>query len=41
VRTGAPALGAHTEEILEELGLEAAEIRRLRDRGVVSFATGT
>jgi formyl-CoA transferase len=40
-RTGAPALGAHTEEILEELGLEATEIRRLRDRGVVSFATGT
>jgi crotonobetainyl-CoA:carnitine CoA-transferase CaiB-like acyl-CoA transferase len=41
VRTGAPALGAHTGEILEELGLEAEEIRRLRDRGVVSFATGT
>ncbi len=30
VRSGAPALGAHNDEILEELGLDAAERERLR-----------
>jgi formyl-CoA transferase len=35
VRSGAPALGAHTEEVLEELGVAASERRRLREAGVV------
>ena len=35
VRTGAPALGAHTDEILGEMGLDEAEIRRLRQIGVL------
>lgn len=33
-RTPAPKLGEHTETILTELGLSAAEIRSLRERGV-------
>jgi formyl-CoA transferase len=35
VRTGAPALGAHSDAILTELGLDADAIARLRDLGVV------
>jgi formyl-CoA transferase/CoA:oxalate CoA-transferase len=31
----APLLGEHTEEILSELGYSAADVARLRDRGVV------
>jgi formyl-CoA transferase len=35
VRSGAPALGAHSDEILAELGLEPEERERLRREGVV------
>ena len=35
VRTGAPALGAHTDSILAELGIEADACKRLRESGVV------
>jgi len=35
VRSGAPALGEHTDAILEELGVDAAERERLRADGVI------
>ena len=35
VRSGAPALGAHTDEILAECGFDEAERRRLREAGVI------
>jgi formyl-CoA transferase len=35
VRTGAPALGAHDDEILQGLGLSASDIADLREKGVV------
>ncbi len=35
VRRPPPTLGQHTEEILVELGLEPAEIARLRGDGVI------
>ncbi|MEX2207268.1 MAG: CoA transferase [Myxococcota bacterium] len=35
VRSAAPALGAHTDEILAELGLDSAARARLREQGVV------
>ncbi|MFP6734081.1 MAG: CoA transferase, partial [Rhodospirillales bacterium] len=34
-RRGAPGLGAHTDEILAEAGLTAAEIAELKTRGIV------
>lgn len=36
IRSGAPPLGAHTEEILRELGLGEEELRRLRETGAVA-----
>ena len=36
IRTPAPALGEHTEAVLREAGLEAAEIARLRSLSVVA-----
>jgi formyl-CoA transferase len=35
VRSGAPALGAQTEEILGELGIDAEQVARLRDARVI------
>ncbi|MEW6272119.1 MAG: CoA transferase [Thermodesulfobacteriota bacterium] len=35
VTRGAPTLGQHTDEVLEELGVPAAERARLRERGVI------
>jgi formyl-CoA transferase len=35
VRTASPETGEHTDEVLGELGYDAAEITRLRDTGVV------
>jgi crotonobetainyl-CoA:carnitine CoA-transferase CaiB-like acyl-CoA transferase len=35
VREHAPALGEHTDDVLRELGLGEAEVKRLRDSGVV------
>jgi formyl-CoA transferase len=35
VRSGAPRLGHHNEEILAELGFDADARRKLRDAGVV------
>ncbi len=35
IRTGAPALGAHTDEVLREVGYDSAEIRALRAKGVI------
>jgi formyl-CoA transferase len=35
VRTGAPGIGAHNEEILDEIGIDAAARKRLRESGVI------
>jgi formyl-CoA transferase len=35
IRSGAPALGAHTDEILADLGIDAETRKRLRENGVV------
>jgi len=39
VRTEAPALGTHDEEILHNLGFSTAEIERLREKGVITRRT--
>jgi formyl-CoA transferase len=36
IRHAPPRLGQHTEEVLRELGLDAARIQSLRDEGVVA-----
>ena len=35
VRTGAPALGAHNDEILEELGIDTQTRKRLREKRII------
>ncbi len=39
VRSGAPALGAHSDEILAEIGRDAAAVRRLAAAGIIRRAT--
>jgi formyl-CoA transferase len=39
VRTEAPALGTHDEEILHTLGFSTAEIEQLREKGVITRRT--
>jgi formyl-CoA transferase/CoA:oxalate CoA-transferase len=36
LRSAAPALGEHTDAVLAEIGLDAAEIRRLRDARILA-----
>jgi alpha-methylacyl-CoA racemase len=38
VRSGGPALGEHTEQVLQEAGFSAAEIAELVDAGAVATA---
>jgi len=35
VRSGAPTLGAHTDEILRELGLDESDLQRLREAKII------
>jgi crotonobetainyl-CoA:carnitine CoA-transferase CaiB-like acyl-CoA transferase len=35
IRSGPPAVGQHTEQVLEELGFRPDEVRAMRDEGVV------
>ncbi len=35
LRRAPPSLGEHTDEVLAELGLNAAEVATLRSRGVI------
>jgi formyl-CoA transferase len=35
VRTGAPAIGSHNDEILAEIGIEPATRKRLRAAGII------
>jgi crotonobetainyl-CoA:carnitine CoA-transferase CaiB-like acyl-CoA transferase len=36
VRRRAPATGEHTDEVLTEVGVESAEIARLREMGALA-----
>jgi crotonobetainyl-CoA:carnitine CoA-transferase CaiB-like acyl-CoA transferase len=36
IRWAGPPLGAHTDDVLAEAGLDAARIATLRDRGVIA-----
>jgi len=36
VRRAPPLLGQHTDEVLHELGVDAAQRQLLRDRGVIA-----
>jgi formyl-CoA transferase len=39
IRTPAPKLGQHNREILKSLGLNASEIKNLKEKGIVSGET--
>ena len=36
LRRAPPLLGQHTDEVLDELGVDAAQRQRLRNRGVIA-----
>ena len=36
LRRAPPLLGQHTDEVLDELGVDAAQRQQLRDRGVIA-----
>jgi crotonobetainyl-CoA:carnitine CoA-transferase CaiB-like acyl-CoA transferase len=36
IRARAPEIGAHTDEVFLELGVDAAEIARLREAGALA-----
>ena len=36
IRTPAPKLGQHNEEILQSLGLQVPEIKKLKEKGILA-----
>jgi len=40
VRRPPPLLGQHTDEVLAEIGIDAASRQRLREAGVIGAAAG-
>ena len=36
IRSGAPGIGEHTDEVFRELGMDTAELARLHDTGALA-----